>query len=168
MQSPPTSPRSPAAHPSTPERRSAQQALGSAPTATRNPISLRLYKVLGTTFHDPSAREALDTLSSFYSPTVPTPYTGQINGTIKSSVEETITVPADDESPGELPWAAAKANHLKEGVRISGDIAEHARKNLRRDTESKLADGSLKFLKAFGDVDQVSPNKPLLGFQTTD
>ncbi|PCH37909.1 oligomeric complex COG6 [Wolfiporia cocos MD-104 SS10] len=37
---------------------------------------------------------------------------------------------------------------------VPGDIAAGARKNLRRDVESKLAESSRKFLKAFGDVDK--------------
>ena len=39
---------------------------------------------------------------------------------------------------------------------INGDIAEKARKNFRRDTETRLAEGSQMFLRAFGDVDKVS------------
>lgn len=36
-----------------------------------------------------------------------------------------------------------------------GDTAAKARKNLRRDIERKLAEGSQKFLKAFGEVNEV-------------
>jgi len=39
---------------------------------------------------------------------------------------------------------------------VAGESAARARKNLRRDMENKLAEGSRQFLKAFGEVDQVS------------
>lgn len=38
-----------------------------------------------------------------------------------------------------------------------GETAAKARKNLRRDIERKLAEGSQKFLKAFGEVNEVRP-----------
>jgi hypothetical protein len=38
---------------------------------------------------------------------------------------------------------------------LPGDTAAKARKHLRRDIESKLEEGSLRFLAAFGAVDQV-------------
>jgi hypothetical protein len=39
---------------------------------------------------------------------------------------------------------------------LKGQSASMARKYLKKDVERKLADGSGKFLKAFGEVDQVS------------
>ena len=44
-----------------------------------------------------------------------------------------------------------------------GDTAAKARKNLRRDIESKMEEGSLRFLAAFGVVDQVRITAILLG-----
>ena len=38
---------------------------------------------------------------------------------------------------------------------LAGDTAVKARKHLRRDIESKLEEGSLRFIAAFGAVDQV-------------
>lgn len=38
-------------------------------TPSRNPISLRLYKVLASNFDDPSSLEALETVSNYYSTT---------------------------------------------------------------------------------------------------
>src|ERR1700722_6805184 len=86
---------------------------------TRNPIALRLYKVLGTNFSDDATKEALRTISELYIPS---------------------TVPGRGD----------------EGLEITpGESAARARKNLRRDMENKLAEGSREFLKAFGEVDQV-------------
>ncbi|KAJ7814128.1 oligomeric complex COG6 [Mycena olivaceomarginata] len=87
-------------------------------TQSRNPISLRLYKVLGTNFDDDATREALQTLSELYA----------TSSTLKG--KEILRNVEEDES------------------------AARARKNLRRDMERKLAEGSHQFLEAFGEVDQ--------------
>ncbi|KAL7409891.1 oligomeric Golgi complex subunit 6 [Mrakia frigida] len=94
------------------------------PTTSRNPISLRLYKVLASSFDDPSSREALETVSDFY-------VGGQGSKSIHSE--------------------GAGAGSLSTG---EDGAAERARRFLRRDGEEKLAEGSRKFLAAFGDVDK--------------
>ena len=38
---------------------------------------------------------------------------------------------------------------------VAGEIAARARKSLRRDVESKLAESSRRFLTAFAEVDKV-------------
>ncbi len=89
---------------------------------TRNPISLRLYKVLGTNYGDPSTRDALLSISKFYS-----------------------TQPA----------AGDGGDQTKHG-----ELAARARKNLRRDLDNRLADGSQQFLRAFQGVDEVRECNP--------
>ena len=102
----------------------------------RNPVSLRLYKVLGATFDDDATREALSTLSDLYS-TPPPPL---------------ATKEDDDEATGETH--SKDVPSFLRGA-LPGDTAAKARKHLRRDIESKLEEGSLRFLAAFGAVDQV-------------
>jgi hypothetical protein len=107
----------------------------------RNPVSLRLYKVLGATFDDDATREALSTLSDLYSPSGPTPV----------AKEDDVSHDEADEASGE------KIKDVPSFLRgaLPGDTAAKARKHLRRDIESKLEEGSLRFLAAFGAVDQV-------------
>ncbi|KAJ7225913.1 oligomeric complex COG6 [Mycena pura] len=106
-------------------------------TPSRNPVTLRLSKVLGTNLNDEATREALQTLSELYA----TP-----GGTSKG--KETLHN-GDDELGEEY---AKPDETLTETV--PGESAARARKNLRRDMEQKLAEGSQQFLKAFGEVDQ--------------
>jgi conserved oligomeric Golgi complex subunit 6 len=110
----------------------------------RNPVSLRLYKVLGATFEDEATREALSTLSDLYAPSG-TP-------TVVSAAKEDTTVldavdGVDAESVKDVP-------SFLRGL-PPGDTAAKARKHLRRDIESKMEEGSLRFLSAFAMVDQV-------------
>jgi hypothetical protein len=110
----------------------------------RNPVSLRLYKVLGATFEDEATREALNTLSDLYTPSgspavVSTTKEGAI---IFDGIDE-----VDVESMKNVPSFLRGAP--------PGDTAAKARKHLRRDIESKMEEGSLRFLAAFAVVDQV-------------
>ncbi|KZV66572.1 oligomeric complex COG6 [Peniophora sp. CONT] len=106
-----------------------QSTASPAPALARNPVALRLYKVLGSTFDDDASREALLTLSELY--TAPPP-----------------KAPSD-----EVENARVGALAFLDGP-PPGETAAHARRNLRRDIETKLSDGAQKFLKAFGAVDQ--------------
>ncbi len=111
----------------------------------RNPVSLRLYKVLGATFDDEATREALNTLSDLYSPP-------------PSKSAPVVVAKEDDISRDEADDAnAAKIKDVPSFLRgaLPGDTAAKARTHLRRDIESKLEEGSLRFLAAFGAVDQV-------------
>ncbi|KAJ7770875.1 oligomeric Golgi complex subunit 6 [Mycena maculata] len=108
----------------------------------RNPVSLRLYKVLGTNFEDEATREALQTLSELYAS----------SSTVKG--KETLRNLEEDDIEEEWlkPTGFVADELLTEAV--PGESAARARKNLRRDMERKLAEGSHQFLKAFGEVDQ--------------
>ncbi|KAF8526040.1 oligomeric complex COG6 [Hysterangium stoloniferum] len=106
-----------------------------------NPISLRLYKVFGANYEDAGTREALDTLSIFYS----TPPTTALSRDINE----------DDDSGNELYENTLEdAPHRRVAMHTSRGVAAKARKNLRRDTEVRLAEGSQKFLTAFSEVDE--------------
>ena len=108
----------------------------------RNPVSLRLYKVLGATFDDDATREALSTLSDLYAPSGPTLVAKEDDAVLHDEIDE-----ADGEKIKDVPSFLRGA--------LAGDTAVKARKHLRRDIESKLEEGSLRFLAAFGAVDQV-------------
>lgn len=135
------------------------------PTAipSKNPIALRLYKVLGANYQDSSTRAALETLSSFYAPNANDPSAvGHERNTEKSrSIGGALD---DDEDDEEESWGAEYANKARQMLHvppdsppeIDGQLALRARKNLRKDIEAKLADSSRKFLDAFAEVDTVS------------
>ncbi|KAK7064568.1 E3 ubiquitin-protein ligase PEP5 [Favolaschia claudopus] len=112
-------------------------------TQSRNPISLRLYKVLGTNFDDEATKEALQTLSELYATTT----SASQGKEVARNLEEN-----ELEDEWTKPSGAAVEELLAETV--PGESAARARKNLRRDMERKLAEGSHQFLKAFGEVDQ--------------
>ncbi|KAG1761563.1 oligomeric complex COG6 [Suillus occidentalis] len=99
---------------------------------TRNPITIRLRKILGTNFTDEATTEALRTLSELYGT--------QTNGT-----------DSDDDWSDEDADVELAAQVQKECL---NETATRARKNLRRDLENKLAQGSQQFLQAFSEVDQ--------------
>ncbi|ORX35318.1 putative intra-golgi transport-related protein [Kockovaella imperatae] len=103
-------------------------------TASRNnPLSLRIYKAIGTTFDDPSSREALEIASQLYA--------GKGKAKAKASVNGFEA--GEDEDDWGLQRRAAK-----------GESAAMARKYLKKDVENKMASGSLKFLEIFGEVDK--------------
>lgn len=120
----------------------------------RNPISLRLYKVLGTNFNDEATKEALRTLSDLYA--APASSTGPIKG---KDVQRDNDEVDDEEAEDDVLWGKAPMTTAGEAFveSVPGESAVKARKNLRRDMENKLAAGSRQFLKAFGEVDQVGP-----------
>ncbi|KAF9476408.1 oligomeric complex COG6 [Pholiota conissans] len=94
---------------------------------SRNPVSQRLSKVLGTNFDSEDTRQALRTLSELYATT--------------SKGKE---VQAPTSGPTQ-PMVLTET--------VPGELAARARKNLRRDMELQLAEGSRKFLQALGEVD---------------
>ena len=110
----------------------------------RNPVSLRLYKVLGATFEDEATKEALGTLSDLYSPSE--------SPAVISTAKEDAVIP-DGVDEVDMDSAKDVPSFLRGAP--PGDTAAKARKNLRRDIESKMEEGSLRFLAAFGVVDQV-------------
>ncbi|OSD08476.1 oligomeric complex COG6 [Trametes coccinea BRFM310] len=113
----------------------------------QNPISLRLYKVLGANFDDDATREALDTLAELYAPR-------PAEGRAKDGKQET-EADVDGEDDRDVNGARPTGLVASAGAGgVAGDMAARARKNLRRDVESKLAESSKQFLKAFGEVDK--------------
>ncbi len=103
-----------------------------AQLTSRNPISLRLWKVIGSTsFDDPSSREALQAVSERYSHAP-----GAANGDTKRRRYR-----LQDERP----------------MQVTGQAASTARKHFKRDLEAQLSEGSTRFLEAFGEVDRVGP-----------
>ena len=123
--------------------------LSSSPAPlSRNPVALRLYKVLGASFDDDATREALATLSELYS---------RPSASKGKEVQRDTDADAENDST-RLPPGASK----RVGGPLSfldgpppGETAARARKNLRRDIETKLADGCQKLLMVCGEVDQV-------------
>ncbi|TFK31706.1 oligomeric complex COG6-domain-containing protein [Crucibulum laeve] len=111
---------------------------------TRNPVSLRLYKVLSTNFDDEATKEALRTLSELYASTVPTTKGKEVLKPIDDLDEDEFEV-------RERERVRTMTNAVES---VPGESAARARKNLRRDMEKKLAEGSMQFLKALGEVDQ--------------
>ena len=107
----------------------------------RNPVSLRLYKVLSTNFDDNDTRQALGTLSELYA-------------TPKS--KDTLAVVEDLDDDDEVFCDSVDASTTALAESVPGESAVKARKYLRRDMENKLTEGSKKFLQALGEVDSVS------------
>ncbi|EGN95884.1 hypothetical protein SERLA73DRAFT_162575 [Serpula lacrymans var. lacrymans S7.3] len=108
-------------------------------TNPRNPVALRLRKILGTNFTDEATKDALKTLSELYG--VPS----QSNG----RNEKQVTLESDDEDSSD--------NERIDSVNLDSltcETASRARKHLRRDLENKLGEGSHKFLTAFAEVDR--------------
>lgn len=128
------------------------------PSTRNNPISLRIYKALGTSFDDPSSREALEIASQFYASTSHQSEKG------KGKVQNGGLDDDDDvRSEGGLNGQEDENGIHEEGElaipkrrTLAGQTAAMARKHLKRDVERKLAGGSQKFLEAFGEVDKAS------------
>ncbi|KIM58544.1 hypothetical protein SCLCIDRAFT_127928 [Scleroderma citrinum Foug A] len=126
---------------------STSQNNASTPTqASRNPITLRLRKILGTSFTDQATIEALQTLSELYSVSSLLHLQQQRDGG---------DIDFDDD------WSDldSKEHHQQQQDQPQpndavDETASRARKNMRRDLEKKLTQGSQHFLKAFGEVDQ--------------
>lgn len=130
----------------------------STTASARNPVALRLYKVLSTNFDDSATREALQTLSDLYAPssTKEAEHFEPIDE-LKDEGEESDDDSDDDVDiedvtlRGEIP-APTSASVVE---MVPGEIAARARRHLRRDMEKKLAEGSRQFLKTLAEVDQV-------------
>lgn len=129
---------------------SQSQLQGQGQGQTQNPISLRLYKVLNTTFEDADTKEALRTLSELYAP----PASQAKGKEVKLTEQEQDRVSLGDleESNGAV------------GENVPGELAARARRSLRRDVENKLAESSRSFLRAFGEVDKVRRHESSLFF----
>ena len=125
-----------------------------SPAPSRNPITLRLRKILGSTFTDPATTDALQTLSSLYSApsaaTVAALSLGHIQNPEQNANGDDDDSWSDLDSEGTAPEGGVSGH-----ANVSNETAVSARKNLHKDLENKLAEGSQHFLKAFGEVDQV-------------
>ena len=106
---------------------------------SRNPVAVRLYKVLNTKFDDEDTKQALQTLSQLYTSPVKA-----------KEVQFTVALADDEEEDIVSPVPS-----VTQFEAVPGESAARARKNLRRDMENKLAEGSRKFLEALGEVDSV-------------
>lgn len=138
-------------------------------SSARNPLSLRLYKSLSSKFEDPSSRAALETLSSLYSNELSTAPSTLGPSSVKSqATPHQPDSDGDSDSDNEATSSKAQPEATVESSSIFaqsfirnaplGDItiAERARKNSRRDVEKQLIGSSVRFLDAFGDVNDVS------------
>ncbi|KAG9013500.1 Golgi transport complex subunit 6 [Tulasnella sp. 427] len=130
---------------------------------SKNPLALRLYKVLGANYSDASTREALETLSSFYAPGATASGSGAVESILGAPVvKEPDRLAGEEEEEEEEPtelWGteyARKARRKQSEMEqpVDGELALRARKGLRRDIETKLAESSRKFLTAFAEVDK--------------
>lgn len=130
---------------------------------SKNPLALRLYKVLGANYNDASTREALETLSSFYAPPVAGTQAPilSLNGGKQDEEEE---LEEDEEDGEEQAWGREFTEKARRKDKksidpsvapVDGELALRARRNLRRDVEAKLTESSRKFLTAFAEVDKV-------------
>ena len=142
---------------------------GNAQTTRNNPIALRLYKITSRTTLDQPTQEALQIISEKYC-RLPTPLDGAEAGPSRTNGywlsndkdaewDETSDSSEDDENA--RPNDDARKRRAKRAMRsllrdADPDAAARARKNFKKDVEGELAKSSMKFLKAFGKVDEVS------------
>jgi hypothetical protein len=121
-----------------------RQNASSPPVGGKNPITLRLSKILGTSFDDTATREALQTLSDVYAQ-------GGSSG----------DKPPDSGVDGTDGDQFGSAKKSGSSFVVSGELAARARKNIRRDMENKLAEGAQQFMKVLGAVNEVSIGYPI-------
>ncbi|KAI0705883.1 oligomeric complex COG6 [Cytidiella melzeri] len=120
-----------------------------------NPLSIRLYKVLAANFDDDATKEAVQTLAELYA-------TDHSAPKVKGKQVQRESGPGHEEL-GEEDEAEFSAVRSSLGDKttpstfmepVPGEIAAKARRNLRMDVESKLAESSRRFLTAFSMVDK--------------
>jgi hypothetical protein len=139
----------------------------------RNPLSLRLFKVLGANYDDPSTREALGILSTLYIPSK-RPSIGLGGSKVNKKGKEFETKDISDEpgdesdddktaiietNPPPVNANATAKTNAKTNPNVEYDMegaVARARRNLRKDMENKLGQSSRKFLTAFAEVNKVS------------
>jgi len=119
---------------------------------------------LGTNFDDEGTRQALKTVSELYGPSSTAQPIAR-----KPTKPSTDSDSDENEEQDTNATQNAFADTFLGSANTPGDTAARARKHLRRDVENKLTEASHKFLKAFGEVDQVrfvsmclivTPNNP--------
>ncbi|CAE6415807.1 unnamed protein product [Rhizoctonia solani] len=124
-----------------------------ASPATRNPLSLRIYKVLGANFDDPSTREAFEALVEYYPPESEAHFTTKHDVSKAAAGAGSDSDTEDENDPWAVRWPA-RAHSIPAVGLGPGTTAARARQSLQRDVEGRLADGGKKFLEAFGEVDK--------------
>lgn len=122
-----------------------------------NPLSIRLYKVLAANFDDDATKDAVRTLAELYAPTTNAP---KVKGKQRDLGAEYDGLDEEDEDePGDTAAGSSRAGDKTATPTfveaVPGEIAAKARRSLRRDVESKLAESSRRFLTAFAEVDKV-------------
>lgn len=105
---------------------------------------------MGTNFDDEGTRQALKTVSELYGPSS-TAHPASRKPPKPSADSDSDEDDDQDTNATQNTFADAFLG----SANVPGDTAARARKHLRRDVENKLAEASHKFLKAFGEVDQV-------------
>ncbi|KAH7871193.1 oligomeric Golgi complex subunit 6 [Lentinula edodes] len=126
----------------------------------RNPVSLRLYKVLGINFDDEATREALQTLSELYVNSSSSGSTVDASSKVKETPKSNahfdgaLLEDGEDEDDDEEERAQSSTGTSKLVENTPGEAAARARKNLKRDMELRLAEGSRHFLKVLSEVDE--------------
>ena len=110
----------------------------------RNPISLRLYKVLSTNFDDQATREALGTLSEVYA-----------SGNLGNGKEAQTTTAVLEDGEFEDGRQGDGVVVVEEEEEVPGELAARARKSMRKGMENKLMEGSQRFVEALMEVDEV-------------
>ncbi|KAA1469161.1 oligomeric complex COG6 [Dentipellis sp. KUC8613] len=124
---------------------------GTPTPLARNPVTVRLYKVLGAAFDDDATKDALTTLSELYAVAPPPSVKGKEVHRARDAEDDFETL-LDGDRANEHDAEHSIPSFLKGPP--PGETAARARKHLRRDIETKLAEGSQKFLNAFGEVDR--------------
>ncbi|PSR77610.1 hypothetical protein PHLCEN_2v7800 [Hermanssonia centrifuga] len=120
-----------------------------------NPLSIRLYKVLAANLDDDTTKEALHTLADLYAPSL-------LNDTkvkpqdreLKGDRERLNDIDDEDDDTKEDANTKLPAQSPALAETVPGEIAARARRNLKKDVESKLAESSRRFLTAFAEVDK--------------
>lgn len=153
-------------------------------TNSNNPLSLRLYKVLAANFDDEATKEALQTLAEIYyyegvapSSALPPTFGSECKVKSKGKGKEVLRNHSDEDDELEAGVEDEEGEEEGEDVEgglqerkqvteeevatrcfaesVPGEVAAKARRSLRRDVESKLAESSRRFLIAFSEVDKV-------------
>ena len=134
----------------------------SSTSAHSNPLAIRLYKVLAANFDDEATKDALHTLAELYAPAQAADgpeVHAKAGGRGRQRVREDDDLDRDDgqeEHDDEEDARIQQSAQLPTLVEsVPGEIAARARRSLRRDVESKLAESSRRFLTAFAEVDKV-------------
>lgn len=143
-----------------------------------NPLSLRLYKILGARYEDESTHEALEILSGMYAPiAVEAPPSAGPAAAGAAAGKPMVVVGARRSGKARGGDADAESDASEDGTVVSAprtgivkptptaavttdgaggsDLAAQARKNLKRDVDMKMARSSRLFLSAFREVDKV-------------